>query len=146
MTNDEREAHNWDNMLEWRGAVRSTLNALEKTDDKHDESLRRLEDLCHKFPRELDQFKAEIRALITASIAEAQDSNRDAMARLQECLNVIDKGCEGFATKEDIKGYVTKEDVKEIIKGKFHLLPWKILAAVAALLAAYEGLQGFGVF
>ena len=149
MPNDDNQLK-WDNMLEWRGEVSSTIHHLERSLEKQELTLSKLEDVCRNWSVECSQHKTEIHAVFLATVAEARDNLRAEIETAKSNINNL----ENFSISAE-EQYVTKDDLQEEVKvinkdvgdlrDKIGKIPLKVAAAIISLLAAYEILQRVGL-
>lgn len=145
MPDDRRDQLRWDNMIEWRGEVTSTINHLEKACEKYEAILQRIEEMCRDWPRACEQSKSELREQVSSALSEMREGLRAEFQMAISNLNNVENQViqlEGIYKALDEK-YATKDSVNKVDK-KVGNIPLKVAAALTAILAVYEALQAAG--
>jgi len=149
MPNDDNQLK-WDNMLEWRGEVSSTIHYLERALEKQERALSKLEEVFSRWPRESDKNNAEILAMLQTTISQARADLRSEITAAKKTINELENFTisaeEHFATKKDLdENNKALNDRIDIVQNKIHGQTLKIATAIIGILSAYEILQRVGL-
>lgn len=123
----------WDNLLEWRGEIKSTISNFTKVLDRIDAKLEKIEALCLAAPKDCQIHQAEVYAQLATSMTQLKEDMR---------LEVKNSMAEGSVQND--KDYASKAELNEV-KHSNSTLPQKIAYIIVGLLAAYEILEGVGL-
>ena len=133
-------------MIKWRGEVSSTIVHMEKSLEKQEGFLLKLEDICRDWPISCEKHKAEIGAIINTSLTEVRENLREQIELTKDSIEKLEDQMEasdnGFAKQEDLDA---TNAIVGTLKDSVHKIPMKVAIIIIAILGVYEALQGVGL-